>query len=64
MAEQPYTLFLHDGSSSPPAFEIDFFESPDAARAQALKILRDRPRYSAIEVFDALTSFCVERPQG
>jgi hypothetical protein len=62
MAEKAYTLFLHDGSKKPPVFEIDFFESPDAARAKALKLLADRPRYTAIEVSDALTSFRVERP--
>ena len=60
--DKTYTLFLHDGSPTPPAFEIDAFESPEDARKRALRILAERPRYNAVEVSDALTSFRVERP--
>ena len=62
MAERTYTLFLHDGSPTPPAFEICLCESPQAAAQLALKLLNERPRYKAVEVSDALTSFMVERP--
>ena len=60
--DKTYTLFLHDGSPTPPAFEIDAFKSPAEARKRALRLLAERPRYSAVEVSDAFTSFRVERP--
>jgi hypothetical protein len=62
VASKTFTLFLLDGSASPPAFEVDFFEGPENARARALQVLNERTRYHAVEVFDGVESFIVERP--
>jgi hypothetical protein len=62
--DKTYTLFLHDGSGAPPAFEICVCSSPEEARQAALKLLSERPRYKEVEVSDALTSFMVERSEA
>ena len=62
VTDRTYTFFLHDGSETPAAFEICVCENLEAARQRALTLLDERPRYKAVEVSDALTSFMVERP--
>ncbi len=65
MALQTFTLFLHDGSGVPPAFELDMFEDAEAAIKRALALLRERPRYTAVEIEradGAATNLTVERP--
>lgn len=64
MVERTYTLFMHDGSEAPPAFELCTCEDTEAARLLALKLLDERPRYTAVEVSDGLTGFMVERTGG
>ena len=59
--DRPYTFFLLDGSAAPAAFEIQVLADAEAARAWALKLLQERPRYTAVEVFDGETSFATRR---
>ncbi len=66
MSLQTFTLFLHDGSGVPPAFELDMFENAEAAMRRALTLLSERPRYTAVEIEGAdgpETNVTVERPR-
>ena len=64
MEERSFTLFLEDGAGTPATFEIVFCPDEAAARDRAVRLLGDRPRYRAVEVFDGKSSFRVERPQA
>jgi hypothetical protein len=50
------TIFLHDGTGVPPAFELDYFDSLDAATLRARQLLHERPRYSSAEISDGMES--------
>jgi hypothetical protein len=59
---KPYTFFKHDGSSVTPVFDLAEFEDDIAARAYALKLLAEEPKYHAVEVWDGVDDpFTVKR---
>lgn len=45
-----YTFFLQDGPHTVPRFEIDWLDFPEDAEAHGRRLLRERPRCSAVTV--------------
>jgi hypothetical protein len=45
-----FTFYLLEADDTAPAFEIAFFDAVDAALDHARRLLKDRTRYSAVEV--------------
>jgi hypothetical protein len=46
-----YTFFKHDGGSVPPVVELGEFATDEEAAVHARQLLRESPRYTAIEVW-------------
>jgi hypothetical protein len=45
-----FTFYLHDGPETVPAFEIELLDGDDEALVYGRKLLRERPRYSTVEI--------------
>ncbi len=58
-----YTFYLHDGPDAIPAFEIEMFDSRDAALAFGRELLADRRRYDRIVVTEEVVEIArFDRP--
>jgi hypothetical protein len=45
-----YTFYLHEHAEATPAFEIALFDEVDPALAHGQRLLKERPRYTFVEV--------------
>jgi hypothetical protein len=45
-----FTFYLLEDDDAAPAFEIAYFDAVEGALDYAKRLLKDRPRYSAIEI--------------
>ena len=45
-----FTFYLHETPDAVPSFEIGLFDDADAAVAEAERLLKERPRYSLVEI--------------
>ena len=45
-----YTFYLHESPEKTPAFEIALFDAIDPAMDHGKRLLKERPRYNAIEI--------------
>jgi hypothetical protein len=58
-----YTFYLHDGPDAIPAFEIEMFDSRDAALAFGRELLADRRRYDRVVVTEEVVEIArFDRP--
>jgi hypothetical protein len=45
-----FTFYLHEAAERVPSFEIGLFEDADAAVLEGQRLLKDRPRYTLVEI--------------
>jgi hypothetical protein len=45
-----FTFYLLEDDDAVPAFEIAMFDAVDSALAHGRRLLKDRPRYSFVEI--------------
>lgn len=60
-----YTFFLHDGPNTIPRFELELFDSIEAAVAHGEALLAERPYYTAVTVAEGDVEIArVKRPEA